>query len=48
MIDDKGQLWIAKFPSSRDEKNTGAREMVLHELAKACGIHVSEARLQKF
>ena len=48
VIDDKGHLWIAKFPSSRDEKNTGAWEMVLHELAKACGIHVSEARLQKF
>jgi serine/threonine-protein kinase HipA len=39
---------IYGFPSSRDEKNAGAWEMVLHELAKACGIHVSEARLQKF
>ena len=48
VIDEKGHLWIAKFPSSRDDKNTGAWEMVLHELAKACGIHVSEARLQKF
>ncbi len=48
VIDDKGHLWIAKFPSSRDEKNAGAWEMVLHKLAKACGIHVSEARLQKF
>ncbi len=48
VIDEKGHLWIAKFPSSGDEKNTGAWEMVLHELAKACGIHVSEARLQKF
>jgi serine/threonine-protein kinase HipA len=48
VMDDKGHLWIAKFPSSRDEKNAGAWEMVLHELAKACGIHVSEARLQKF
>jgi serine/threonine-protein kinase HipA len=48
VVDDKGHLWIAKFPSSRDEKNSGAWEMVLHELAKACGIHVSEARLQKF
>jgi len=48
VIDDKGHLWIAKFPSSRDEKNAGAWEMVLHELAKSCGIHVSEARLQKF
>jgi serine/threonine-protein kinase HipA len=48
VMDDKGHLWIAKFPSSGDEKNVGAWEMVLHELAKACGIHVSEARLQKF
>jgi serine/threonine-protein kinase HipA len=48
VMDDKGHLWIAKFPSSRDEKNAGAWEMVLHELANACGIHVSEARLQKF
>jgi serine/threonine-protein kinase HipA len=48
VIDDNGHLWIAKFPSSRDDKNAGAWEMVLHEMAKACGIHVSEARLQKF
>jgi serine/threonine-protein kinase HipA len=48
VIDDEGHLWIAKFPSSRDVKNAGAWEMVLHELAKACGIHVSETRLQKF
>jgi serine/threonine-protein kinase HipA len=48
VIDDKGQLWIAKFPSSRDEKDVGAWEMVLNELAKACGIHVAETRLQKF
>jgi serine/threonine-protein kinase HipA len=29
VIDDKGHLWIAKFPSSRDDKNAGAWEMVL-------------------
>ena len=48
VVDEKGHLWLAKFPSSSDEKNTGAWEMVLHELAQACGIYVSEARLQKF
>jgi serine/threonine-protein kinase HipA len=47
VMDEKGHLWMAKFPSSSDEKNTGAWEMVLHELAQACGIYVSEARLQK-
>jgi serine/threonine-protein kinase HipA len=48
VVDEKGHLWIAKFPSSRDEKNSGAWEMVLHQLADACGIVVSEAKLQKF
>ena len=48
VMDEKGHLWMAKFPSSSDEKNTGAWEMVLHELAQACGIYVSKARLQKF
>ncbi|MCX8478536.1 MAG: HipA domain-containing protein [Chitinophagales bacterium] len=48
VIDDKKHLWIAKFPSSRDDKNAGAWEMVLHHLAKECGITVPEARLQKF
>jgi serine/threonine-protein kinase HipA len=48
VIDEKGHLWIAKFPSSMDEKNAGAWEMVLHHLANACGITVSEARLNKF
>jgi serine/threonine-protein kinase HipA len=47
VIDERGHLWIAKFPSSRDEKDSGAWEMVIHELAKDCGIVVSEARLQK-
>lgn len=48
VIDEKGNLWIAKFPSSKDDKNTGAWEMVLHELAKVCGIHVPDARLLQF
>jgi len=47
VMDEKGHLWMAKFPSSRDDKNVGAWEMVLHHLANACGIIVSEARLQK-
>jgi serine/threonine-protein kinase HipA len=48
VIDEKGNLWIAKFPSAKDDKNTGAWEMVLHQLAKACGIKVPEARLLQF
>lgn len=48
VLDEKGNLWIAKFPSSNDDKNMGAWEMVLHELAKACGIQVPDARLLQF
>jgi serine/threonine-protein kinase HipA len=48
VLDEKGNLWIAKFPSSKDEKDSGAWEMVLHELAKSCGIAVPQARLMRF
>ena len=48
VLDDKNSLWIAKFPSVNDEQDTGAWEMVLHHLAKACGIIVPEARLLQF
>ena len=43
-----GSLWIAKFPSKHDDFNSGAWEMVVHELAKKCGLNVPEARLEKF
>ena len=48
VLDEKGNLWIAKFPSANDSKDIGAWEMVLHLLADNCGIKVSEARIQKF
>lgn len=43
--DESGQLWMAKFPSGGDDKNVGAWEMVLHELAAAAGIQVPDAKL---
>ena len=48
VLDEDGNLWIAKFPSAKDDKNTGAWEMVLHQLAQECGITVPEAKLIKF
>lgn len=48
VVDTKNQLWIAKFPSKNDENDTGAWEMVAHELAALCGLNVPEARLEKF
>lgn len=46
--DEKGTLWIAKFPSKHDEVNSGAWEKVVHDLAKLCGLNVPEARLETF
>ena len=46
--DNKHQLWIAKFPSRYDEFDTGAWEMVVHELAINSGISVPPALLAKY
>lgn len=43
-----GSLWIAKFPSKNDDFNSGAWEMVVHELAVMCGLNVPEAKAEKF
>ena len=41
-----GSLWIAKFPSKHDEWNSGAWEIVVHDLAAKCGLNVPEAKLE--
>lgn len=43
-----GSLWIAKFPSKHDDFNSGAWEMVAHELADMFGLNVPEAKIEKF
>ncbi len=43
-----GSLWIAKFPSKHDEWNTGAWEMVTHDLAVKCDLDVPAAKLENF
>ena len=40
-----GSLWIAKFPSRRDEWDVGAWEITTHDLARLCGLNVPEARM---
>lgn len=42
VVDPDGQLWIAKFPSTRDEHDVGAWELVLQTLARGCGLRVPE------
>lgn len=46
--DEKGNLWIAKFPSKHDEVNSGAWEKVVHDLAELCRLDVPEAKLETF
>jgi serine/threonine-protein kinase HipA len=46
IIDENGQLWIAKFPSKNDETDKAAWEYLTHLLAKQCGIHMAECRLE--
>ncbi len=48
VVDTKGELWIAKFPSKNDENDTGAWEKVVHDLAKCCGFNVPDSKLEKF
>ena len=48
VMDSKNNLWIAKFPSNFDDRDTGAWEMVVNELAQKSGIQMAEAMIQKF
>lgn len=48
VVDHDQTLWIAKFPSKYDDDDTGAWEMVIHDLAQRCGLNVPEARLERF
>lgn len=48
VIDEKGELWIAKFPGKEDERDSGAWEMLVADLAHKAGIEMSECKLDSF
>ncbi len=48
VLDSDGRLWIAKFPSVRDDHDVGAWEQVLQALAHACGLDVPESSARRF
>jgi serine/threonine-protein kinase HipA len=48
VLDDKKNLWIAKFPSKTDLKDIGGWEMVANELATNSGLNVAHSMVQKF
>ncbi|MBW2257045.1 MAG: type II toxin-antitoxin system HipA family toxin [Deltaproteobacteria bacterium] len=47
VADEHHRLWIAKFPSRRDEVDVGAWEAVIHDLAGMAGVVTPEAQLQR-
>ncbi|CAG1019648.1 partial serine/threonine-protein kinase HipA, partial [Burkholderiaceae bacterium] len=48
VVDPQGELWIAKFPSVRDEHDVGAWELTLQTLARGCGLAVPQSLARKF
>jgi serine/threonine-protein kinase HipA len=46
--DPEGNLWIAKFPSVRDEVNIGGWEMVVNVLAKNAGLYIADGQVKKY
>ncbi len=48
VLDPGNNLWIAKFPSIKDEKDVAAWEMVANELAINAGLNMADGKIQKF
>ena len=48
VVDENGELWIAKFPSKQDDYDIAAWEYVAYKLAVDAGITMSESRIEKF
>jgi serine/threonine-protein kinase HipA len=47
ITDEKGELWIAKFPSNQDTVDKGAWEYLTYQLAVSAGIKMAECRIEK-
>ena len=48
VVDPDGRLWIAKFPSVRDDHDVGAWELVVHTLARGLGLGVPNGIANRF
>ncbi len=48
VLDEHGELWIAKFPSLQDDRDIGGWEKVAYDLARNAGINVPESVTGKF
>ena len=47
VLDEKGQLWIAKFPSHNDDFDKGAWELVVNQLGKRAGLSMATCKTVK-
>ena len=47
IIDEKGSLWIAKFPSKEDTIDKAAWEFLAYKLATKAGIEMTECKIEK-
>ena len=47
ILDEHGNLWIAKFPSKNDTIDKGAWEFLAYRLAINCGIEMAPSRIEK-
>jgi serine/threonine-protein kinase HipA len=47
VIDEKGNLWIAKFPSKEDTIDKAAWEFLAYRLATKAGIEMAECKIEK-
>ncbi len=48
VLDERGNLWIAKIPSKNDDRDIGAWEMVVNELAIKAGLAVAKSMTGTF
>lgn len=48
VLDENGELWIAKFPSLQDDRDIGGWEKVAYDLARNAGVNVPESVTGKF
>jgi serine/threonine-protein kinase HipA len=48
VVDPGGNLWIAKFPSLKDNRDIGGWEKVANELAKKSGVNIAEGQARRF
>jgi serine/threonine-protein kinase HipA len=47
ILDEKGNLWIAKFPSKGDSVDKAAWEFLAYKLALKAGLEMSESKIEK-